>query len=144
MSREHDLTSVHSSDLSGYDSYESASEYSSDDSPPPDRIAPHFGVFLLNNQHEIEQSAAVGAAVFNIDPVNQLISDFIGYSDESTGDEASEESPADSQNFDPHERYMGDSSFYERHGRFRDSDDDSNEVFFWSVDFDSGVNDSTR
>ena len=139
MSRENDSTSVNSSDP-GYDSYESDSEYSSDDSLPPDRIAPHFGVFLLNHQHD----SAVGAAVFNIEPVNQLISDFIGYSDESTGDEASEaESVADSQNFDPHERYLGDSLFYDRHGRFRDSDDDSNEEFYWSGDNESGDNTST-
>jgi hypothetical protein len=110
--------------------------YSSDD--PPDLIAPHFGVFLLNHHVEIQHSAAVCATVFKIEPVNQLISAFIGYSDDSTGDESSgdewsfEADSSDSQNFDPEERYLVDRLFYERHGRFRNSDDDSNEEFYWN------------
>ena len=128
-----DLDHSESENSSGYDS---DSVYSSDD--PPDLIAPHFGVFLLNHHVEIQHSAAVCATVFKIVPINQLISAFIGYSDDSTGDELSFGAASyDSHNFDPEERYRVDRLFYERHGRFRNSDDDSNEEFYWSGDNDS-------
>ena len=131
----HERSDLESENSSGYDS---DSVSSSDD--PPDLIAPQFGVFLLNHHVEIQHSAAVCATVFKIVPINQLISAFIGYSDDSTGDESSFEAASDdshissddSQNFDPEERYLFDRLFYERHGRFRNSDDDSNEGIYWS------------
>ncbi len=56
--------------------YNSDSVYSSDG--PPDLIAPHFGLFLLDHHLEIQHSAAVCATVFKIEPVNQLILPSLG------------------------------------------------------------------
>jgi hypothetical protein len=60
----------------------------------------------------------VVTAVFDITVLRNLISEFVGDDDELSSD------GDDSQNFDPEERYHNDLRFFDRHGRFRESDEE--------------------
>ena len=107
--------------------------------------SPRTAEFLLRHEQEIR----ISGAVFDNEPLYQLICEFIGDPDDSTGDESSEDDSSvyadshndDSQNFDPDERYAADRLFYDRHGRFCESDDDSNEEFYWSGNGSSNESD---
>jgi len=65
-----------------------------------------------------DEEVDVVTVVFDITVLRNLISDFVGDNDELSSD------GDDSQNFDPEERYHNDLRFFDRHGRFRESDEE--------------------